>query len=335
MRIDVVHLVGRYPGLLHRILHCVFCAQSFRVGGGEVVGVGAHAAAAYFGVYLRAACLGVFVLFQNETAGAFAYDEAVAVGVVGARCRGRVVIACGERLHGVETTHAGLIDRRFRTAGYHDVGTSHAYLVGRQDDGMVGRRAGRNRTEVGTHKPVFHGDVSGRYVGYHLRDEEGAETRYLSAFQKTRYLVKHGPETADARSPNHSGTQFVHLLEVDARIGHRLVGGYHGVLREKVVFTYLLAVEEILPVVSLHFTGKSRLEFFGIEMRNGRSAADARLQVGEVFLYVVAKRINRADTGHNNSPFLHSEIFYWLMAEPAAEAPVPPRRVFASPPLRT
>ena len=46
VRIDVVHLVGRYPGLLHRILHCVFCAQSFRVGGGEVVGVGAHAAAA-------------------------------------------------------------------------------------------------------------------------------------------------------------------------------------------------------------------------------------------------------------------------------------------------
>src|SRR5699024_10286931 len=115
--------------------------------------------------------------------------------------------------------------------------------------------------------------------------------------------------------PDDTRTQLVYLFNVNPRIGHGLVGGYHGILREKVVFTYLLAVEEILPVVSLYLAGEPRLEFLRIEMRNRRSAADTGFQIGEIFPHVVAKRINRADTGHYNSPFLHSKIFlFGLMA---------------------
>ena len=70
---------------------------------GHVIGVGAHAVADDLGEDVCAAGLGELELFEDEDAGAFADDEAVAVLVEGAAGAGGLVVARGEGAHGGES----------------------------------------------------------------------------------------------------------------------------------------------------------------------------------------------------------------------------------------
>ena len=91
--VDVVDVVGIEPGVLEGQLHGHGRAGAFGMRGGDVVGVGRAAGAEQLGVDRRAALAGVLELFEDEDAGPFAEDEAVAVLVerpAGAR---RVVVA--------------------------------------------------------------------------------------------------------------------------------------------------------------------------------------------------------------------------------------------------
>ena len=63
-------------------------------------------------------------LFQDEDAGAFADDEAVAVLVPGAAGALGLVIAGGERAHGGKTADAHGSDGGLGAAGDHDVGVA-------------------------------------------------------------------------------------------------------------------------------------------------------------------------------------------------------------------
>ena len=71
-----------------------------------MVGVGRVAAAAHFGVDLRAACLRALVFLEHQDAGPFAEHEPVAVLVEGPAGVGRVVVAFGESTAGDEAAEA-------------------------------------------------------------------------------------------------------------------------------------------------------------------------------------------------------------------------------------
>ena len=77
-------------------LHGPDGADAFGMRGGDVVGVGRAAGAEELGVDRGAALAGVFVFFEDDDAGPFAEDEAVAVLVEGPAGRLRVVVALGE-----------------------------------------------------------------------------------------------------------------------------------------------------------------------------------------------------------------------------------------------
>ena len=124
---------GAMPGALQRHLHGAEAAIAVFRRRGDVIGVARQAIALHFAIDLRAARLGVFVLFQHHDAGALAHDEAVAVLVIGPRgLLGRVVEAGGERAAGIEAGDADAADRRFRAARQHHIGIVEARSAARR-----------------------------------------------------------------------------------------------------------------------------------------------------------------------------------------------------------
>jgi hypothetical protein len=88
-----------------------------------MIGVARQAIADDFGVDLRAALLGVFILLKDDDSGALPHDEAVAVLIVRTRRLLRFVIEVGaERPRLGETGDPDRADGRLGAAGKHDVG---------------------------------------------------------------------------------------------------------------------------------------------------------------------------------------------------------------------
>ena len=84
VRVDVADVGGVQLGVAQGHFHALGGAEAFRMRGGEVVGICGDAVAGEFGVNVRAALFGVLQLFDDDDAGAFAHDEAVAIDVPGA-----------------------------------------------------------------------------------------------------------------------------------------------------------------------------------------------------------------------------------------------------------
>ena len=303
--VDVVDVFGADAAVLDGVAHRLHGTDTLGVGSREVVGVGRFAAADEFAVDLGTAGLGVLQFLKYEGSGAFADHESVAVLVEGARGVPGIVVARGERLHGVETADRGFVDGSFRAAGDDDVGLAVADGVERGDEAVVGRGACRNGAVVGTHEAVLHGDEAGGDVGDHAGNEEGAKPRGHSTLGVAQTLVEERLETSDTRSPDDTDLLLVELVEVERRILDGLCGCDECILRKEVVFTHFLTVEILVRVVILHLTGEPGLEFFGIEMSNGRGAADAFFKIREVLLDVIAERVDRADTRNDYSSFCH------------------------------
>ena len=106
------------------VLHCHHSASCFRMGRGDVVGVGRKSVANNFSINFGTACTGVLQLLQNEDAGTFSHHEAVASGGEGARSGHKVVVAGGKGSHGVESANATFQDSGFGAAGKDEVSLS-------------------------------------------------------------------------------------------------------------------------------------------------------------------------------------------------------------------
>ena len=77
VQVDVVDVLGPETCVAQGVLHDEDGSEPFGVRGGDVVCVGAHAAAHYFGVDLGSARLGVLKLFEHERGGTLADNEPV------------------------------------------------------------------------------------------------------------------------------------------------------------------------------------------------------------------------------------------------------------------
>ena len=91
--VDVLDVVGVERASLRASCAWPGGAAAFGCGRGDVVGVGRAAAAEQLGVDAGAARAGVLEFFEDEDAGPFAEDEAVAVLVEGPAGALRVVVA--------------------------------------------------------------------------------------------------------------------------------------------------------------------------------------------------------------------------------------------------
>ena len=124
------------------MLHRLDGAFAAGCGRSHVVGVGGVAVAGQFGQDVRAALLGVLQFLDDDDAGAFAHDEAVAVLVEGTRGVFRIVVARAQGAHGGKTAHAEGDDGRFAAAGEDDVGIVVADEAPGLADAVVGSGAG-------------------------------------------------------------------------------------------------------------------------------------------------------------------------------------------------
>ncbi len=244
-------------------------------------------------------------LFEHERTGTLADHETVAVLVERTRSVPGIVVAGGEGLHRIETADRRLVNRSLRTARNHDIGLAVTDGLQSGDKTVVGRSARRDGAVIGTHETVLHGDESGSDVGNHAGNEERAKPRGHTPLGVAQTFVEERFESSDTRSPDYACALLVELVEIERRVLDGLRGRDEGILREKVVLAYLLAVEILVRVVIFHFTGKTGLEFFGVEVSNGRGTADTFLQIPEILLDIIAERVDRTDTRDDYSSFCH------------------------------
>src|SRR5690606_8214085 len=135
-------------------------APPFGVGGRHVRAVGGHAVAENFGQNLRPAGPRVLVLFEDDDAGPFGQDEAVAVAIEGSRGSLGIVVAGGEGLHAGKARQAHGSGGGLAAAGDHDI--RHVVLDDAEGvaDRVGGRGTGGGNGAVGSLEPPVDGDVA-------------------------------------------------------------------------------------------------------------------------------------------------------------------------------
>ena len=136
MGVDVFDVSPVDASVFDGTLHAEAGTIAFRMRSGDVIGVARHADPHEFGIDVSASLQGVFQLFQDYAAAAFAHDETIAVLVERTRCRRRVVVADRQRMHGIETADARLADACLCTASQHSSGFASTDQVESGDDGV-------------------------------------------------------------------------------------------------------------------------------------------------------------------------------------------------------
>ena len=139
----------------------------------------------------------MFQFFQDEDAGAFADDEAIAIFVEGTAGVRGIVIARGKRAHGGETADAHGGDGGFCSAGNHHIGIvafDHAIRIA---DGMRAGGAGGSGSFIGTFSAPANADLSGSKV-----DDGGGNKKRRDLARATgqhgAVFALNNVETADA-----------------------------------------------------------------------------------------------------------------------------------------
>src|SRR5438874_13636696 len=139
-----------------------------------MVGIGRRAIADDFGERFGAAADRMLQLFNDEDAGTFAHDEAVAVAVEGAgRARWRFVEARRKGPGSGEAAEAHEIDAGFRAAANRNVGFAGSNEACGIADRLHARGASGDGRPDGTLEAVADGNMTGREICEKGRHGEG------------------------------------------------------------------------------------------------------------------------------------------------------------------
>src|SRR6266480_6639091 len=99
MRIDIIHLIWGYAGMLERQLHGARGAFAIRRWRRHMVGVGRKTVSRDFAVNFCAARLGMFQFFHHHDSSTFAHHKAVAVTIEWPGSALGLVVTRAERSH--------------------------------------------------------------------------------------------------------------------------------------------------------------------------------------------------------------------------------------------
>ena len=204
MGVDVADLLRLDASIAEGRAHDAVSAIAIFGGLGDVIGVGGHAVAHDFSNDGGVAALGVLERFEDEDAGAFTDDEAVALGVKGAAGALGLVIARGEGFHGRETADAHGGDGGFAAAADHDLGVAALDEAEGITHGMRGSRTRGGGGGIGSASAVANGDDAGSEIN----DGGGNEKRRDAAgaaFEKLAMLALDDVESADSGSDVDAG----------------------------------------------------------------------------------------------------------------------------------
>ena len=293
MHIDVIDILRLQSCILQGILHHEFSTQTFRMRSRDVISVSTHTGSHHLCIDLCTASLGVLQFFENQTTGTLGHDETVAACAEGAACLFGFVIASGERLHGIESTYTYGAYSSLGTASHDSVGLTQTNQVEGISQGIAGRSTGRSRDVVRTVEAVHDGNLSGSDVGNHLRDEERIELWpvFLVSPVVFHFVLKR-LDTADTHTIDNTDTVFVFGFQIHSAVFYGLFGSNDGQLCIAVHLSCFLAVNILIDIEPLHFTGELCLEFRGIEKGNRSSTTLTGQQVFPSLLSVETYRRN-------------------------------------------
>ena len=320
VRVDVVDVVRRKSGVFEGGAHTTDGAAAFRVDVGDAVGVGRRAVPDDFAVNFRAAFFGVFEFFEDEDAGAFAEDKAVASFIEGARGFFRLVVGRAESGEEVETGNAERVNHRVRAAGEHHVGFVAADKFGRFADRLGARGAGGEAVDV----RAFGAEVGGQVSGGHIRllfEFANRVEDFEPFFDEFRFVEF----AVFVETGEHHRGEIVEVLRAFARAGvnaeafrievgsvvaeetgvfHRLVAGADRELRMSVLqlpIVGIFADRGNIPI--LDFGGDLRREIRRVEQSDATDARFAVQQTAPNRFDVGAQRRNQTNTRNDNSTF--------------------------------
>jgi len=103
--IDIVNVFRFHAGIVQGVFHHGCRSQSIGMGCSHVMSVGRHTHTDNFGIDFRSTSLGVIQFFQDEASATLGHDETVAAFAERSRGGRWVIVAGGDGVQGVETTH--------------------------------------------------------------------------------------------------------------------------------------------------------------------------------------------------------------------------------------
>ena len=267
-------------------------------------GVGAHAVADDLGEDVGAAGLGELELFEDEDAGAFADDKAVAVLVEGAGGVRGVVVAGGEGLHGSEAADAHRRDGSLRAAGDHGVGVAALDDAEGVADGVRGGGAGGCGRLVRPLGAVADGDVAGGQVDDRGGDKERRDLA-RPAVHQVGVLALDDVEPADAGADVHADVICDFRCDLQAGVLHGLVRGCQREVDEAAHLTGLLLVHELVGIEVLNLGRKPDGMSGEVEGLNFGHATAAGHQAFPHLGCGVTDPAECAEAGDDNASLVH------------------------------
>ncbi len=201
--VDVADVLRLEAGVLERQRDAAGSTLAGRLGSGHVVGVGGHAGAGEAGVHLRAAGLRELLALEHQHAGALAEDEAVALLVVRAAGRLRLVVPLGQRAQLGEPGQRQRVHAGLRATGDDDVDRAGAQQEQRPGERLRAGRAGADGGVDPGAGAELQADRGGRAVGHEHRDEVRADPSRAALAQHVG-LAEDRQRTADAGA-DHDG----------------------------------------------------------------------------------------------------------------------------------
>ena len=247
------------------------------LGGGlrHVVGVGGHTVADDFRQDGSAAAAGMLEFFENQDAGAFAHDEAVAILVPGTAGASGVVVARGKCAHGGESANAHGSDGGLGASGNHHVGIAMLDDAERIADGVGAGCASRGRRFIRALGPESHGNVPGGEV-----DDGGGNKKRRdlarSAFEERRVFALDHVESADARADMHADVFGVFGGDLELRHLHCFIGSRDGEVDEAAHLLHFFFLDETEGVEVADLGGNLAGECGSVEPGDTVDAALAR-----------------------------------------------------------
>ena len=301
MGVEIADSVRFQFGVAQRIAHDAIAAFMLGRGLRHMIGVRAHAITDDFGQDGRAAAAGMLQFFQDQNAGAFTHDEAVAILVPGTAGASRIVVAGGKRAHSSESAYAHGSDGGFSTTCDHDVGILVLDDAKGIADGMSAGGAGRGRGFIGAFGAVLHRNMSGGEVDDGGGDEKGRDLARTTVDERLVLAFDH-IESTDAGTDVNADAFVIFGRDLQARHPNGFIRRGERKVDEAAHFFYFFSLDEIERVEIPDFGGNLAGKRGGIE---GGDAIDPTFSGGERRPYLaagMAQRADHADAGDDDPP---------------------------------
>ncbi len=198
--------------------------------------------------------------------------------------------------------HAG--DSRFAAAGDNDIGFAASDTAHRFAHGVGGACARRRDREIRAFQFIDDRKVSARRVKHHFRDGEGADA--IGPFEKHFFdLHLDFPQSADARTEDHTTAGAVFIRKVDSRIDHCGSTGTEGELGKAIQTLYFLGIGEAADIKIGDIAPEVNFVLRCIERRQIVNPRLAVKQFLPDFVNAVTKWGYQAHASNDDSTLIH------------------------------